>query len=163
MKKRNCISIFSILFVMFVLMPVVIIGGCVYVFSTDRVIASLPGYESKVFYTSGGFQDFTDYAKYTFDSIEVQDLESSAYFYTLTADDVKETLLYIENFEKWVKACGDELEQNYDFDKSIISEGDFVHIRNKNKNDETSRKFDNYDVYFFDIQGQILYHFHNNI
>ena len=34
----------------------------------DKVIASLGGYEKKEFFTSGGFQDYTDYAEYYFTS-----------------------------------------------------------------------------------------------
>ena len=43
--------------------------GCSY---QDPVLASLPDCKSKVFYTSGGFQDFTDYAKYTYESVALR-------------------------------------------------------------------------------------------
>jgi hypothetical protein len=133
---------------------------------TDSVIDSLPDYKSEVFYTSGGFQDFTDYAKYSYESITVQDLEASEYFNAATAEDVEEILLHIENFEEWVETIGDELKDNYDFDKDIVSEDDFFYIETKAGEpigQGTYGKFDNYTVYYFDIETQMLYYFHNNI
>ena len=92
--------------------------GCSY---QDPVLATLPDYKTKVFYTSGGFQDFTDYAKYTYESVTAQDLKLSKFFAETTADDVGEILLHIDNFEDWVETIGEELKDNYDFDKNIVS------------------------------------------
>ena len=100
--------------------------GCSY---QDPVLAALPDYKSKVFYTSGGFQDSTDYAKFTYESVTAQDLKESKFFSETTTDDVEEILLHIDNFEDWVETIGEELKQNYDFDKNIVSEGDFFYIK----------------------------------
>ncbi len=132
----------------------------------NSVIASLPDYESKEFYTIDGFQDYTDYAKYFYDNITIQDLKSSEYFTMTTANDVEEILLHIDDFEGWVEACGGELEENYDFDKTIVTEGVFFYIESKDGEpigQGTYGKFDNYSVYYFDVDTQILYFFHNNI
>ena len=137
--------------------------GCSY---QDPVLAALPDYKTKVFYTSGGFQDFTDYAKYTYESVTAQDLKESKFFTETTADDVGEILLHIDNFEDWVETIGEELKDNYDFDKNIVSEGDFFYIETKDGEpigQGTYGKFDNYSVYYFDIDTQTLYYFHNNI
>ena len=150
----------------FVLLLTLIFFGFLY-FQQESVIASLPDYESKEFYTNeDAFQDYTDYAKYIYDNISIHDLESSEYFSIVTSDDVEEILLYIDDFEGWVEACGGELKENYDFDKSIVSEGDFFYIETKEGEpigQRTYRKFENYDVYYFDVDAQILYYFHNNI
>lgn len=130
------------------------------------VIASLPDYESKEFYTNHGFQDYTDYVKYIYDNITIQDLESSEYLTIITADDVENIILFIEDFEGWVEACGGELKEKYDFDKTIITDGDFFYIDTKKGEpigQGTYGKFDNYSVYYFDVDAQILYYFHNNI
>ena len=127
----------------------------------DPVMGSLGRYESKEVYTSGGVQDFTDYAKYVYTSAAVQDLEDSKYFRLMTAEDVEEVLSYIENFEMWVEIIGGDLQENYDFDKSVISEGDFLCI--KTGGGAYSSQFDSYSVYFFDTEVQTLYYFHNNI
>ena len=142
--------------------------SCLYVDYTyrDAVIASLPKYTSEVFYTSGGFQDYTDYAKYTYDSIPIENFETSEYFSAVTEKDVEEILLYLENFESWVETVGGELKDNYDFDKTVVRVGDFFYIETKYGQpigDGTYDKFDNYDIYYFDIDAQILYYLHNNI
>ena len=132
----------------------------------DLIITTLPDYNNKEFYTSGGFQDFTDYAKYFYDNITAKDLESSEYFTMTTADDVEEILLHIDDFEGWVDVCGGELKENYDFDKSVINDGDFFYVKTKYEEpigQSTYGKFDNYSVYYFDFETQILYYFHNNI
>lgn len=150
----------------FVLLLTSIFFGFLY-FHQKTVISSLPDYESKEFYTNeDAFQDYTDYAKYIYDNITIQDLKSSEYFTITTSDDVEEILLHIDDFEGWVEACGGELKENYDFDKSIVSEGDFFYIETKEGEpigQRTYRKFENYDVYYFDVDAQILYFFHNNI
>ena len=149
----------------FVLLLTSIFFGFLYS-QQELVIASLPDYESKELYTNDGFQDYTDYAKYTYDNISIQDLESSEYFTITTADDVENIILFIEDFEGWVEACGGELKENYDFDKTIITDGDFFYIDTKEGESigqGTYGKFDNYSVYYFDVDAQILYYFHNNI
>ena len=145
------------------LMLLLSLSGCSY---QDPVLAALPDYKSEVFYTSGGFQDSTDYAKYTFESVTAQDLKESKFFSETTADDVKEILLHIDNFEDWVEVIGEEVKDNYDFDKNIVSEGGFFYIKTKAGKpigQGTYDKFDNYSVYYFDIGTQTLYYFHNNI
>ena len=140
-----------------------LICACSY---SDPVIEDLPAYARKSFYTSGGFQDFTDYAKYNYDSITTEDIESSNYLRAVTVDDVDEILLHIDNFEKWVETVGGELQENYDFDKSVVSDGDYFYIKTKAGmpiGQGTYGKYDSYTVYYFDLDTLILYYFHNNI
>lgn len=162
--KKFCLILLAIILGICLLVSMMFFG---FLYSHQKsVIASLPDYENKVFYTSGGFQDYTDYAKYIYDNITIQDLKSSEYFTITTADDVEKILLHIDNFEGWVEACGGELKENYDFDKSVVSEGDFFYIETKEGEpigQRTYRKFENYDVYYFDVDAQILYYFHNDI
>ncbi len=162
--KKFCLILLAIVLGIGLLVSMIFFG---FLYSHQKsVIVSLPDYESEEFYTNDGFQDYTDYAKYTYDNITIQDLESSEYFTLITADDVEEILLYIDDFEGWVETCGGELKENYDFEKSIVSEGDFFYIETKEGEpigQRTYRKFENYDVYYFDVDAQILYYFHNNI
>ena len=37
----------------------------------DKVLKSLGEYKNNVYYTEGEFQDFTDYAKYYYDSADI--------------------------------------------------------------------------------------------
>ena len=162
--KKICLILLAIVLGIGLLLSMIFFG---FLYSHQKsVIASLPDYESKEFYTNDGFQDHTDYAEYTYDNVSIQDLESSGYFKITTDDVVEEILLYIDDFEGWVEACGGELVENYDFDKIVVAEGDFFYIDSKEGEpivQGTYGKFDNYSVYYFDVDAQILYYFHNNI
>ncbi len=140
------------------------LSGCYYF--TVPVLTSLPMYETREFYTSRGGQDSIDYAKYTYESVTAQRISDSRYFDEVTEDDIEEILSHIENFEGRVEGSADEVEENYDFDKSTVSEGDFFYLYTKYGEPiggETYDKFDFYDLYYFDIEGQILYYFHSDV
>ncbi len=137
---------------------VLLLSACAVV--TDKVLLSLGSYESKEYYTSGGFQDYTDYAKYTYKNINV---EQNKYFKRI--DDLNQwnLILHIENFEEWIEAIADTDPENevvvaYDFDMSLISNADYYYI-----DKEPDSGYENYDVYFIDIETNTLYFFHNNI
>lgn len=127
---------------------------------TDKVLITLGSYETKEFYTSGGFQDYTDYAKYTYKDIN---LEGNKYFKKI--DDLNQwnLILHIENFEDWIDAIADTDPENevvvaYDFDMSLISNADYYYI-----DKEPDSGYENYDVYLIDAETNTLYFFHNNI
>ena len=64
----------------------------------DPVLDALPRWESKEFYTSGGFQDSTDYAKYTY-RIGKDQLEETGFLHPVKEDNIPDILAYVENFE----------------------------------------------------------------
>ena len=132
----------------------------------DPIIASLGDYETQVYFSSGGFQDYTDYAKYYFQSAEVTE--------NLWLEKIRETDLpvinkHLDDFEGWIEIYWesdeiDELVVNYDFDRSIVETGDYIYIDSEESTWEDGHTtLVNYDIYFFDIQSQVLYYFHNNI
>ena len=125
----------------------------------DSILNSLPDYIDKEFYSSGGFQDYTDYGKYTYQISEMPLIHNS-YFLRVSEENIPEILSYIENFEGWVEITEFPSEK-YDFDKSVITEGDYFYILSKY--DEPGQEFYDYNVYYFDLDAQILYYFHNNI
>lgn len=126
----------------------------------DAILKSLPKYSEKEYYSSGGFQDTTDYAKYKY-QISEDDLQSNAYLQLVGAEQISQIKAYIENFEEWVSASHDFPAESYDFDKDIISEGDYCYIANRYQ--EPEKAFWNYDVYYFDLETLTLYYFHSNI
>lgn len=146
------------LLLIFTAIIVLLLSACAVV--TDKVILSLGSYESKEYYTSGGFQDYTDYAKYTYKNINV---EQNKYFKRI--DDLNQwnLILHIENFEEWIDAIKDSDPENevvvaYDFDMSLISNADYYYI-----DKEPDSGYENYDVYLIDSETNTLYFFHNNI
>lgn len=162
--KKFCLILLAIILGICLLVSMMFFG---FLYSHQKsVISSLPDYESREFYTSGGFQDYTDYAKYFYDSITAQDLESSEHFTVTTDEDVEEILLHIDDFERAVAVTAEELKENYDFDRSIVTEGDYFCIETKFGEPIGQgfyEKFHNYSVCYFDIDAQIMYYFHHNI
>lgn len=135
-------------------------------FSKDPVLAALPKADSKAFYTSGGFQDFTDYAKYHYHGIDRETLLGTGYFTEMSQQDAEEMQDYLDDFEGWVATVGGELQENYDFDRTTVSAGNFLCLKTKEGEPigtSAYRKFDNYTLYYFDIRSQVLYYFHSNI
>jgi len=124
---------------------------------THAVVSSLGKYADRVFYTSGGFQDFTDYAKYHYPSIDTKRLENSVYFQQVGEGSPDALHAYIQNFEGWIGIhAGSDLAVHYDFDKACIGPEDFFYLQAENG-------FDSYNLYFLDFQENTLYYFHNNI
>ena len=128
---------------------------------TDKVLASLGEYKSKEYFSSGGFQDYTDYAKYTYEDVGLSENE---YFNKISSDSLDALNNHIEDFEKWILTIkegepNNEVVLKYDFNSSIISEEDYVYIYDNPDYPELGC----YDVYFFDIESMTLYYFHNNI
>lgn len=131
----------------------------------DAVLDSLGEYSTKGFYTSGEFQDYTDYAKYTYEDIDISD---NTYFEIITTESKAELDTHIEDFEKWIKAISEsdpknEVVENYDFDNSIISFDDYLYIYDDPDYIEAGFPLGYYNVYFLDTETLTLYFFHNNI
>ena len=135
------------------------LSGCV---PSDPVIDSLPAYESKVMYTSGGFQDYTDYGKYTFGQLEDAVLGENPYLKKVTAEDLTILQAYLDDFEDWIETYDpqEEIALHYDFDWTVIDETDYFYI---DDDKESKIEFASYNIYFFDTATNILYFFHNNI
>lgn len=129
----------------------------------NPVIDQLPEYERKEFYTSGGFQDYTDYAKYRWDTLKVGTVLKTGFFQEITGDSRETILRYIDDFEGWVDIIGGELKENYDFDKSRIEAGDYVCIMTDYDLQDELRAFWNYSLYYYDVDANMIYYFHNNI
>ena len=132
----------------------------------DKVIASLGEYEKNEFFTSGGFQDYTDYAKYFFTSANVVE---NKYLNKIQETDFAIINTHLDDFEGWIETIKDsepssEVVVNYDFDREIIDTEDYFYIDSEEhtwSNGHTSLV--RYNIYLFDSQTQVLYYFHNNI
>lgn len=139
----------------------------------DEVLASLPDYETRRFYSSGGFQDYTDYAVYTFAEIDEEDLLHNDYFCLITDNNDEFFSGFMDNYESWIQVYRDsepdsELVENYDFDRNIMNRGDYICIigddeEQRNEDIDTYGMYYDYDIYFYDVESKILYYFHNNI
>ena len=127
----------------------------------DDVLFTLGHYEFHHFYTSGGFQDYTDFAMYTYAAV---DLEDNPYFAPLDEGDLEIMSAFLDDFESWIDAIRrsdpqNEVVVNYAFDRSMMDAGDWFYIYE----DPDYSKFGCYDIWFLDSQTNVLYYFHNNI
>ena len=143
---------------------VLLLSACTGPTRHDDILFSLGHYESGHFYTSGGFQDYTDYAKYKYEEPQV---EGNPYLKPITEETLAEFKSYLENFEKWVVASGEgdpdnELFTCYDFNDALITEDDYLFIENRVSTDDEDFKYSNYNLYFFDMGTNTLHYFHNN-
>lgn len=132
----------------------------------DPVIASLGKYEKRVFFTSGGFQDYTDYAKYHYTSAQVTE---NQHLKAIQDIDFETIHAHLDDFEGWIETIRrseplSEVVVNYDFDRGIIDLEDYFYIDSEEHTwSDGHTSLVNYNIYFFDAQTQILYYFHNNI
>ena len=132
----------------------------------DNVIASLGTYENSEFFTSGGFQDYTDYAKYYYTSANVAE---NKYLRDIQETDLEEVNTHLDDFEGWIEAIRNseptnEVVVNYNFDRGIIDTEDYFYIDSEEHTwSDGHTSLVNYNIYLFDAQTQVLYYFHNNI
>ena len=132
----------------------------------DKVIASLGKYEKYEYFTSGGFQDYTDYAKYFFSSASVVE---NKYLNKIQETDYAIINTHLDDFEGWIETIKDiepssEVIVNYDFDREIIDVEDYFYIDSEELTwSDGYTSLVRYNVYLFDTQTQVLYYFHNNI
>lgn len=150
--KKNCLAIILIIFVF-------VITGC-----SNFKIADIPGgyIDKDEYYDKDGFQDYNDYAKYMYDSKDA--ITSNKEYKKIEHDDILNIVGYFENFSSRMSNA-DRISQ-FDFDVSIIDEGDYVKIKTKEGQkigESKYEKYDNYYVYFFDVETLTLYYIHSNI
>ena len=132
----------------------------------DKVIVSLGEYEKNEFFTSGGFQDYTDYAKYVYTSSNVVE---NTYLNKIQETDFAIINTHLDDFEGWIETIKNseplsEVVVNYDFDREIIDTEDYVYIDSEEHTwSDGHTSLVRYNVYLFDTQTQVLYYFHNNI
>ena len=136
---------------------ILLLTGC-----NGTMNAEIPkGYISKTeYYDTEGIQDHTDYAKYIYDKIIVENDKD----YKLVQDDIDNIKSYFNDFKSVMES--EERLNEYDFDVNSITENDYVRIVTKEGTpigDSTYGKFDNYSVYLFDSETLTLYYIHNNI
>lgn len=139
-----------------------IVGIMIFITGCDkgRYVDIPKGYvKSEEYFDKEGIQDSFDYAKYIYNDEKV--IVNDDKYKKISSDDIENIRSYFDDFYGVIR-----LEGIYDFDTSIITEGDYVRIETKEGEeigDSTYGKYDNYSVYFFDRETLTLYYIHNNI
>lgn len=148
--KKICLLLIILMFAM---------TGC----SQSKMVGIPDGYiDKEEYYDKDGFQDYTDYAKYVYDSKDV--IISNEDYKKLKQDDIQNIVGYFEDFSALMESA-DRLSE-FDFDINNINEGDYIKVKTKEGQkigNGKYGKYDNYSVYFFDVEALTLYYIHNNI
>lgn len=134
--------------------------GLVFLFTPNYVLNDYT--DSEEYYDKDGFQDYTDFCIYRYDSAD--EFIDSRLYDKVFENDVENIRSYFDNFKGWMEA--ENRLDEYSFDSTSVSEGDYYHIETKEGEpigQGKYSKFDNYSVYFFDVETNTLYYIHNNI
>lgn len=150
--KRFCLAITLVVFIFAT-------TGC----SQSKMVGIPDGYiDKEEYYDKDGFRDYTDYAKYLYDSKDI--IINNKEYKKIEQDDIQNIIGYFEDFSGWMKVA-DRLSE-FDFDINNINEGDYVKIKTKEGHKITNGKYgkyDNYYIYFFDIETLTLHYLHNSV
>ena len=93
------------------------------------VDAPIGYYDKQEYFDKDGFQDYTDYCKYYYtEKDDIKFSENEDYCYIGGKEDISEVVNYFEDFEVWMLP---ERADEYDFNKSQITIGDYVYIYDK--------------------------------
>ena len=138
----------------------VFLAFCLYGCSIDPNIPN--GYTGKEeHFDKNGFQDYTDYCKYFYKDATA--FENNPNYHKVAESDISKIKEYFDHFKQFME--GDRAGK-YDFDTKCMTGGDFVLIESKEGVSDGNivyGKYDNYNIYYFDTESNILYYFHNNI
>ena len=142
----------------YLILIILLLSGCT---ATNKYIPK--GYiEKEEHYDKEGFQDYTDYAKYIYNTKDI--VSNNKDYNIVTSDNIEDLTEYFNEF-KLVMESQNRLKE-YDFNINQITEGDYFKIITKEYTDTSSNedsKFYNFSVYLFDTETLTLYYIHNNI
>ena len=146
-------------FIIFALTFLILLTGCS---QTNKEGIPNGYFKADEVYNTGGVHEYVDYGKYKY--INKNKIIKSEEYKKVYINDVENIKGYFDDFKKWMES--ENRLDDYDFDDSIINEGDYVRIVTKEGQpigNSYYKKYDDYHVYFFDIETKTLYYIHSNI
>ena len=146
-------------FIIFALTFLILLTGCS---QTNKEGIPNGYFKAYEVYNTGGVHEYVDYGKYKY--INKNKIIKSEEYKKVYINDVENIKGYFDDFKKWMES--ESRLDDYDFDDSIINEGDYVRIVTKEGQpigNSYYKKYDDYHVYFFDIETKTLYYIHSNI
>ncbi len=153
-KIASCLL--SIVFVVVTLILIVAVFLPTINETTNDFNRQLPKHLDKVEYVDGGFDDFTKYKEYYYSKENISEFKSNKYFKQVNESDIETIYGYFNNFEYSLRSL--TYKNEYRFEKSQIKANDYFYIESKGDS-----PYDNYDVYYVDVEKCIMYFIHSNI
>lgn len=121
-------------------------------------------FDSEEHWDENGFQDYTDYCKYFYNENADVWFKNHSDYKEVKDENKKNIVSYFDNFKLWMET--ENRMEEYSFDTAMISEGDFFYLKTKEGEkigNGVYKKFDNYSLYFYDVDSHTLVYIHNNI
>lgn len=121
----------------------------------------LDGYSDEFNLNSGGFMDFSIYSKYYYDEKMDYKFIDSGWYHKVAEENIKYLSEYFDDIKKSFEYL--DMDDEYDFDNSIITVGDYFLIKTEEGTkigDQEYGRFDIYRIYLYDIESHILYKIH---
>ncbi len=112
-------------------------------------------YEKEEYFQEYGFQDYTDYCKYFYKNASDDKFIKNTKYEMVKEENIEGLKNYFNDTRKWMNIEGRS--NDFDFNNSIISVGDYYYL------DLKESGYNNYNLYFYDIETHILYYIHSNI
>ena len=108
-----------------------------------------------------GARDFVDYHKYYYvnNNDISESIKSNDNFQKVTNENTDSIKNCIEYFSGRINNSTDDMRNNYDFLENQINVDDYFCFISKDK----SNPLNNFNLYYFEKETQILYYFHSDI
>lgn len=123
----------------------------------SNIISGYVNKEEK--YIENGKDSF-EYIKYYYNESNDVKFINNENYQELSEEDVDYLSKYFKRFEKLFE-YDDNKDTKYDFDINDIKSGDFYILDSKYENED--EKYDNYTVYYYNLNKHILYYLHFNM
>jgi len=151
------IPLIPVLFI-FVLVSLAIIIGMINsilpMHYKDKMI--LKGYyEKDEHFQKSGFQDHTDHCKYFYKKLDDDKFKNNIKYIKIEEDDIDFIKGYFKDTQKWININANL--DDFDFDYEAITMGDYYYL------DLKESGYNNYNLYFYDVENHVLYYIHSNI
>lgn len=147
----------KLLLLQFSVMLIFIFSACNY---ESGVMKTLPKYSGCEKYSYGA-RDFVDYHKYYYvnNNDISESIKSNDNFQKVTNENTDSIKNCIEYFSGSINNSTDDMRNNYDFLENQINVDDYFCFISKDK----SNPLNNFNLYYFDKETQILYYFHSDV
>lgn len=153
-----------------ILVPIIIliatVGIWILIRNYDRygIYFFLPVSDEKNVYVNNGFGDSAEYIEYHYNNKTINKILSNNFLEEVTEDNMEIISAYFENYKSRIESL--DFKDHYSFDLSQIKCGDYYFIytlEGEPIGQSIYERYDNYDVYYVDMEKCIMYYIHSNI